>query len=84
MAGGHYYHERGHSVPLASTEILFKGGHSWVNVQSLPRELRYPASVSLGDSLLLLGNLYNILSRGRPIHLKPILTDTDSNQFWNF
>ena len=22
--------------------------------------------------------------RDRPIHLKPILTDTDSNRFWNF
>ena len=25
-----------------------------------------------------------VRSRVRPIHLKPILTDTDSNRFWNF
>ena len=29
-------------------------------------------------------NHTSLLDRDRPIHLKSILTDTDSNQFWNF
>ena len=55
---------------LSSTEILMKGGHSWVTVQALPRKLYAPASVSLTDSVLLLGNLRNILSELQHIHGK--------------
>ena len=47
---------------LSSTEILMKGGHSWALVQSLPRTFTGLTSVSLADSVLLLGNLRNILS----------------------
>ena len=55
---------------LSSTEILMKGGHSWVTVQALPRKLLAPASVSLTDSVLLLGNLRNISSELQHIHGK--------------
>ena len=47
---------------FSSTEILMKGGHSWALVQSLPRTFTGLTSVSLADSVLLLGNLRNILS----------------------
>ena len=40
---------------LSSTEVLYDGGLSWVTGQTLPRTLKYPASVSLADSVLLLG-----------------------------
>ena len=46
---------------LSSTEVLYDGGLSWVTGQALPRTLAYPASVSLGDSVLLLGTFYSIL-----------------------
>ena len=54
MVAGGYKRVVGH---LSSTEILIKGGNSWVTVQALPRPLFEPASVSLADSVLLLGNL---------------------------
>ena len=41
---------------LSSTEVLYDGGLSWVTGQALPRTLYNPASVSLVDSVLLLGN----------------------------
>ena len=50
MAGG-----QGSSRPESSTEVLYDGGLSWVTGQALPRTLYYPASVSLADSVLLLG-----------------------------
>ena len=40
---------------LSSTEVLYDGGLSWVTGQALPRKLYAPASVSLADSVLLLG-----------------------------
>ena len=40
---------------LSSTEVLSDGGQSWVTGQALPRTLYLPASVSLADSVLLLG-----------------------------
>ena len=46
---------------LSSTEVLYDGGLSWVTGQALPRTLSYPASVSLGYSVLLLGTFYSIL-----------------------
>ena len=46
---------------LSSTEVLYDGGLSWVTGQALPRTLWYPASVSLADSVLLLGTLSSIL-----------------------
>ena len=46
---------------LSSTEVLYDGGLSWVTGQALPRTLIAPASVSLADSFLLLGNFYSIL-----------------------
>ena len=46
---------------LSSTEVLYDGGPSWVTGQALPRTLSRPASVSLADSVLLLGNFYSIL-----------------------
>ena len=49
MAGGY------NNGYLSSTEVLYDGGLSWVTGQALPRTLAYPASVSLGDSVLLLG-----------------------------
>ena len=52
-------------VGLSSTEILFKGGLSWVTTQALPRTLKSRASVSLANSALLLGNLHNILAELR-------------------
>ena len=56
MAGG-----RGDSLDdLSSTEILMKGGNKWETVQPLPNRLYNLASVSLPDSVLLIGNLYNI------------------------
>ena len=36
------------------------------------------------QQLVLLGGGGTVGDRDRPIHLKPILTDTDSNRFWNF
>ena len=46
---------------LSSTEVLYDGGLSWVTGQALPRTLTLPASVSLADSVLLLGTFYSIL-----------------------
>ena len=46
---------------LSSTEVLYDGGLSWVTGQALPRTLYRPASVSLANSVLLLGNFYSIL-----------------------
>jgi len=43
------------SKTLSSTELLYDGAQSWVTGQALPRTLYYPASVSLADSVLLLG-----------------------------
>jgi len=40
---------------LSSTELLYDGGLSWVTGQALPRTMSGPASVSLADSVLLLG-----------------------------
>jgi len=40
---------------LDSTELLYEGGDSWVTGKALPRTLFSPASVSLPDSVLLLG-----------------------------
>ena len=56
VAGG-----RGNTEDLSSTEVLYDGGLSWVTGQALPRTLARPASVSLADSLLLLGTFYIIL-----------------------
>ena len=44
---------------LDTTELLYDGGNSWVTGQALPRTLLNAASVSLADSVLLLGNLYS-------------------------
>ena len=46
---------------LSSTELLYEGGQSWVTGQALPRTLGLSASVSLADSVLLLGTLSSIL-----------------------
>ena len=46
---------------LSSTEVLYDGGLSWVTGQALPRTLYLPASVSLADSVLLLGIFYSTL-----------------------
>ena len=56
VAGGHNNGE-----DLSSTEVLYDGGLSWVTGQALPRTLFGPASVSLADSVLLLGTFYSIL-----------------------
>jgi len=40
---------------LSSTELLYDGADSWVTGKALPRTLYAPASVSLADSVLLLG-----------------------------
>jgi len=40
---------------LSSTEVLYDGGLEWVTGQALPRSLLWPASVSLANSVLLLG-----------------------------
>jgi len=40
---------------LDTTELLYDGGNSWVTGQALPRTLLNAASVSLADSVLLLG-----------------------------
>merc|ERR1719342_1457235 len=40
---------------LDSTELLYDGGETWVTGQALPRTLYSPASVSLADSVLLIG-----------------------------
>ena len=56
MAGG-----LGNTGYLSSTELLYDGGLSWVTGQALPRTLFGPASVSLADSVLLLGTFYSIL-----------------------
>ena len=53
MAGGW-----GNTGRLSSTEVLYDGGLSWVTGQALPRTLSYPASVSLADSVLLLGGYH--------------------------
>jgi len=50
VAGGLDKNER-----LSSTEVLYDGGLSWVAGQALPRTLTHPASVSLADSVLLMG-----------------------------
>ena len=55
MAGGY------NSGYLDSTELLYDGGDSWVTGQALPRTLGYAASVSLADSILLIGNLYSTM-----------------------
>ena len=55
MAGG-----LGNTGYLSSTEVLYDGELSWVIGQALPRNLRWPASVSLADSVLLLGTFYSI------------------------
>ena len=55
MAGGYG------SRYLDSTELLYDGGESWVTGQALPRTLGWAASVSLADSVLLLGTLSSIL-----------------------
>ena len=52
VAGG-----QGNNGYLSSTEVLYDGGLSWVTGQALPRTLYKPASVSLVDSVLLLGTL---------------------------
>ena len=57
MAGG----QGNNYEDLSSTEVLYDGGLSWVSGQALPRRLTDPASVSLADSVLLLGNFYSIL-----------------------
>ena len=46
---------------LSSTEVLYDGGLSWVTGQTLPTVLFAPASVSLADSVLLLGTFYSNL-----------------------
>ena len=46
---------------LSSTELLYDGGLSWVTGPALPITMSGPASVSLADSVLLLGTLYSIL-----------------------
>jgi len=50
---------------LPSTEVLYDGDLSWVTGQGLPRQLRYQASVSLADSVLLLGGLSGGTGRRR-------------------
>ena len=56
MAGG----ETSGGGHLSYSEMLIKGGPSWIMISSLPRKLYAPASVSLADSVLLLGNLYQL------------------------
>ena len=51
----------GNTGYLSSTEVLYDGGLSWVTGQALPRALYETASVSLADSVLLIGTFYNIL-----------------------
>ena len=47
---------------LDSTELFYEGGESWVTGQAaLPRTLGYAASVSLANSVLLIGNLYSTM-----------------------
>ena len=55
VAGGKIPWKLGFGIYTSSTEILFQGGHGWVTVQPLPRLLLNMASVSLGDSVLLIG-----------------------------
>ena len=57
MAGGVDYNDK----DLSSTEVLYDGGLSWVTGQALPRTMSGPTSVSLADSVLLLGTFYSIL-----------------------
>ena len=57
VAGG--YGDGG--VGLSSTEIFYDGGESWLSGQPLPRTLGGPASVSLADSVLLLGTHNTLL-----------------------
>ena len=57
MAGG----QNSNSRYLDSTELLYDGGDSWVTGQALPRTLSAPASVSLANSVLLIGNLYSTM-----------------------
>ena len=57
VAGG----EGSNNKLLSSIELLYEGGESWVTGQALPRTLKWPASVSLADSVLLLGYLYSIV-----------------------
>ena len=56
MAGG----EDNNGDDLSSTEVLYDGGLSWVTGQALPRTLAWPASVSLADSVLLLGTFSTV------------------------
>ena len=55
MAGGQ---AKNNYEYLSSTEVLYDGGLSWVTGQALLRKLYAPASVSLADSVLLLGTFY--------------------------
>ena len=57
MAGG-YGSPGSNYKHLSSTELLYDGADSWVTGKALPRTLYAPASVSLADSVLLIGNLY--------------------------
>ena len=76
MAGG--MNPRG--TDLSSTEILFKGDPNWVSVQALPSVLRAPASVSLADSVLLIGTSYNILSELQLTYTNQICDISDATR----
>jgi len=52
---------------LDSTELLYDGGESWVTGQALPRTLGWAASVSLADSVLLLGGRSDLFDYRREI-----------------
>ena len=76
MAGG----KNPRGTDLSSTEILFKGDPNWVSVQALPSVLRAPASVSLADSVLLLGTPHNILSELQLTYTNQICDISDATR----
>ena len=59
MAGGQAPDGRG-NLYTSSTEVLFEWAYSWATMHPLPRKLTNPASVSIGDSVLLIGTLSKI------------------------
>jgi len=67
VAGGY------NSRYLDSTELLYEGEESWVTGQALPRTLGYPASVSLADSVLLIGGRDGSVRRSEIISINSSL-----------
>ena len=57
---------------ISSTETLQEGGLNWETGQALPRRLYYTASVSLDNTVLLLGIVlsYNILHLSKTINCR--------------